>query len=601
MADFAVNLSGPQAAGAGAVAPVQEHVVGRDFGIVSGIVDTFAKGLAQSRKDDAEARKQAVIGEYVNNQKVYTDALTTGQWNASQSAMASRANYAKIYAAYPEYGTELANARREFIEGTELSEAQKTLDREVALREKVKGEATSQGYQFYSGMSKESEDKTLDAFASGQQMKAQVEAQYKASAEKRAIRGEVRSESDWQYKIEQQDLKETARKGLVTLADKNLGALSAALTDLMGDPSKPFEEKMMIHAGNVNRIKQGLLTIASTNPEMAAPWQKLVDDIDATAQKMLDPKAKAEGEAATLKAQFDSLMYTAKLSTLQQNPGLVKYVVGSQLFNDPSLFTLAGSADIKGWLDGAGSGDPTHKPAPMVGTPNEKPALKTLESAINNLNSGKVTDKVKASQEAVNASNEVMRQTTAIDSSIGPQALKDLSAFYSSTAFGSLAASGKIDMGTMQNVKKVFQVAYEPAIQTAVLNRLNSNVSATEKVIDSVNIKFSGSGVVFEPKALPTQPTGRGFSGGTTRALEISAGRGDLKEAQQGLNTLIKMGAHLSGTTDYAKFWEENKHLLMPGYFMEGVKEGTLRNGYKFLGGDARNPKNWEQQASGQQ
>jgi hypothetical protein len=597
MADFNINLSGPQAAGAEGVAPVQQQTAGpQNFEGLNRAVDYISKGLRDMGKKDAQARKNAVVGEYINNEKVYTDALTSGQWNAAQVGTASRANYTKLLASYPEYATELVEAKKAVYDGTEVGEAQKQVDREIALRESVKKNASEDGYIFYSGMGKDAEDKTIDAYNYAKRLEKETAAGYKRDEQERAQNAENRAQTNHVQSVTDYQRKEDAKQGLVTVADKNFDAFGSQVTDLMANTTMAFEQKAMLVEQNANRIKQGLQAVAASNPEMAAPWQRLVDDIHANAVKMMDPKAKLEGEAAKLKAEFDSIMYRAKISAVA-DPALRTAVVGTDLFKDPALIQLTASPKIISWLASAGLGQAPA--APVVGTVDEKGALKGLKGAINNLNNGKVTDKAKATQEAINATNEVMKQTTKLDGSISPSAMKELSAFYSSTEFGTLAASGKVDMATMQNVKQVFQVAYEPSVKTAIMARLDEPIIRSvgrdggnrgqpqQKMSDTVDIQFSGSGVVFKDRQ------------GSSQTLASSFERRGLDGAQAGINALIHMGAHMEGTTDYKKYWESNRHLIMPGYYMQGVDVGTLRNGYKFLGGDARNQKNWEKQADG--
>ena len=115
----------------------------------------------------------------------------------------------------------------------------------------------------------------------------------------------------------------------------------------------------------------------------------------------------------------------------------------------------------------------------------------------------------------------------------------------------------------------------------------NSKTGAVErvKVLDAVDIKFSGSGVVFEAKASRDLSPAEAVSQRTM--LE------GLRSAQVGLTQLIHIGAHMEGSTDYRKFWEANKHVYMPNTFPDPVKLSVgqvvkAKNGksYKYLGGD---------------
>ena len=69
-----------------------------------------------------------------------------------------------------------------------------------------------------------------------------------------------------------------------------------------------------------------------------------------------------------------------------------------------------------------------------------------------------------------------------------------------------------------------------------------------------------------------------------------------IKEAEGALNQVIRIGAHMEGTTDYAKYWENNKHLIMPSIYPDPakLKPGQVVDGYKYLGGPSGVQSNWQ-------
>jgi hypothetical protein len=53
------------------------------------------------------------------------------------------------------------------------------------------------------------------------------------------------------------------------------------------------------------------------------------------------------------------------------------------------------------------------------------------------------------------------------------------------------------------------------------------------------------------------------------------------------------MGAHMEGTTDYQKYWDDNKYYILPQAFP--VKPGQVVNGFKWSGtGDYRDKSTWK-------
>lgn len=597
MADFNVNLSGPQGAGAAVVAPVQEQVVkDNSVDLLGGIVDIFAKGLAADSKAKALQRKNAIIGEYVKNEQVYADALTTGQWGSSQVGIASRANYNKMLASYPEFITELSEAKKAIYDGTETGEAQKKVDAEVKQRNDDIARASSAGYTFYEGMSDDSKTKAIEASKATVRINNEFDEVAKRNAEQRAQNSEGRSQGTYQRTLQDYTDKENATKGLLEIADRNFDSLAAISKDLMNDPNKTFEQKQVLFNENTRRIRTGLLAISARNPEMAAPWQKLVDEMEGTFLKIADPKAKTESEAQQLRNEYDAQMYKQKLLIIANPQARAAVAVTTLFSNNPALLDMATNPVLVGTLAEYGLGPDAGKKTPVVGTPDEKAALRTIKGALNSLQNGKAQgDKTKLNTEAINTVNEVLKQTGTMQGPISPTMLKDLSSFYASPEFGRMAAEGKVDMPTMQNAKKVFQVSYEPAVKESIMNRLSQ-----PGVMDSIDIRMSGANVSFNRKLGTDKRTiGEQMAGAFNieaglQGNNVNAQSAALREAEAGLNTLVHMGAHMEGTTDYNKYWQENKHLLMPGVFMEGLEPGKVVNGYEYLGGDARNKNNYK-------
>lgn len=331
----------------------------------------------------------------------------------------------------------------------------------------------------------------------------------------------------------------------------------------------------------------------------------MLEDREDIFKQMADPKAKSQQEKDALQNQFDSLVLKTKLMLLSDDK--TRGAVGlSQLFgNSDAVMQLGFSPVISGNLAklGLGPDAATEKPQ-VVGTMDEKQTLKALQKTIGQFQAGKVSgDPAKQALEASGAINEILRQTGSMQGSIPATQLKELASFYSSPEFGKAVEQGLASKETMQNAKRVFQVSYEPAVVNAIQRKLftesgspvmieyspgrDGGAARSRKdvsILSTLDIRFSGSGVVFA-----TRP-------GTDDTFGSESIRKDLKEAEAGLNTLIKVGAHMEGTTNYAKYWEDNKHLLMPRVYPDPakLKPGQVVNGYKYIGGAYSDRSNWQ-------
>ena len=614
MADFSVNatqLSAPQGQGSEPVAAAIERPT--DTGVLplfKEIGSIFVKGLEQNQKDEAAARKNAIIGEYINNEKVYTDALTTGQWGASQVATASRANFTKMLSSYPQYGEDLLKARNQVYVGTEQGEAEKQIEQDRKIREKDISDASSMGYTFYSGMSEQAQQANIDAYKTARRVDLQTEKDMKAAVEARAVRADTRAAGQYDMTVEDHVAKNNAVKGLTEVASQNFDAMAATANDLKTKMASgmSYEQALLIQDGNSSRINAALLSISGRNPELAAPWVSLFKSMDTNIRERLDPKNASAEKTAALEDQWKQLIITQKLAAVNSNPAILKAVVGTNLFPGEGMVTVSNIPAVKEWLLAASGVDPALPPPPQaVGTQSDAQIFKSTKDALNKLQTGKMDParKEAATQEAVSLINTALRQTASVDGSLNAGALKNASTFFSSPEFGKMAVEGKIDKQTAANAQQVFQVQYEPAVRSAIIQKLDAPVEyrsnrgdgvEQKKLGDTVELKVVGNNVVFEQKnpVRGTKVLGVEFSNPDMQKQYQN--KKPLDDAAAGLNQLIRLHAHLEGTTDYAAYWEKNKAQLMPNFFPDPKKYpvGAVVNGKKYLGGNYRNPDNWE-------
>jgi len=228
-----------------------------------------------------------------------------------------------------------------------------------------------------------------------------------------------------------------------------------------------------------------------------------------------------------------------------------------------------------------------------------------LKSGLQELSVGKAANSEMATTQASNSLNHILKQTgQALDRGADSQSLKGMAAFFASTEYGTFAKSGKLDSVAAGAAKKTFQMLYEPTVVKAVTERLNQTLDAgvtsklptskktgetvPTKVGEVVNIVFTGSGITFESK----QKSNLNYSEVQSQKSTLES----LRSAQLGVNQLIHIGAHMEGSTDYAKHWEENKHIYMPSVFPDParLKPGAIKDGYKYLGGAYNDRNSWE-------
>lgn len=610
MADFSVQatqLSAPQGSGANVVNPVQiaptesRDIPAIGMGLVSSVVDVFNKGMIETRKADAEKRKNIVVNAYIQQEAAINDAVESGQMSPSEAAARSRSNFNKNAASHGEFIEDFEKAGRALRGFTAKGESEKKVETLEKRREADISEAQKRGFTFVPGMSGKAEDAQIEASKTGIRAEADLAAMYKRNAEARA-------QGTFDQGVAAKEAKDLSIKLINDIAGSNIGAFQE-FVKTTGDAVRngtmaPEMAKSVLNERYVN-INAAIQAAAKTDPELAAPYRTLFDSINKIGVEMIDPKTNMEDAQNRL-----TLIQTKMKLVAMQDPKIAAAVVANQLLpNNPSLALSSAPEGVRAItiLSSIPVGDKTYTPT-VVGNPDaEEPTLKLLKGGLSSLKSGKVQDKEIATLQASNSINHILKQTgELIDKGADPKQLKGVAAFFASPEYAGFVSSNAMDPQAAGAAKKAFQLLYEPAIIQGVQARMTETLArglaegggaskvkapAPTTMADAVDIKFSGSGILFEPKAKPGLVPSELRS---QRAMVES-----LRSSQQGINQLIHIGAHMEGSTDYNKYWEDNKHIYMPGYFMKGLKEGDVRNGYKYLGGNASSESSWRKASDG--
>lgn len=608
MAEFslpATQLSAPQGAGSQPVAAVQEQYVDTSMiksNAVSGIVDIFSKGLVQTRKEDAAKLENNIVGQYVREETAINNAIASGQMTPAAASARSRANFNKYAAGYPQYLESFEKSGKALRGFTEAGEVQDQIKSETEQRNKDISTASSRGYTFTPGMSKATQDDQIQAAKTAIRYENEMSELYKRNAERRA-------QGNFDQTLADRDAKDLGLRAINDIAGSQLTAFQSLGMTLREDMTSNKITPEIAQARLTERfsnISAAIQSAAGINPELAGPYRSIFNDTNDIFKKMLDPKSVSEGLEDQLKIQMTKL----KLVAMSEPKFAATVVTSNLLGNTPELALVASGQAQSAIARISQVGGGTYSPQ-VVGNPDVEPeVLAMLKNASGKLMAGKANNPDKTRVEATNSVNTILKQTGEfLDRGANPQQLKGLAEFFASPEYAGIVTGGKIDQEAAGAAKRTFQLSYEPTIIRGVQQRLTDFVGAkstqtfdvlgmptsstnnegAKTVNDVVQVNFTGSGITFVPKNL------EGLSS-SERVNQMSAMR-DLQSAQKAVNQLIHMGAHMEGTTNYAKYWEDNKHIYMPSMFSkyQGLNIGDVKNGWKFKGGEANDRNNWEQ------
>jgi len=426
-------------------------------------------------------------------------------------------------------------------------------------------------------MSGEAVDKELASYQSTVRITKQWE-------QERAQNAEKRSQGEYDVKVEDRENKKASLSLITGLSDNEMGAFSSftkEISDKVKTGALNQEQATMLLNERYGKINGAIQALSGLNPEMAGPYKSLFKETYEAAIRFIDPKSSADEAENMLK----TITNRAKIGTLLGNGELFKAATLSALFGHSPTIALSNNAAIaKALVNDIKDPLGNNVFNSIIASPESKEYFRKINEA-QKLNSSSKERSAASDQEVNNLYNNAVNGI-ADHSAIPRMSAKDLAnsaEFLSSSGFGEQVKAGKIPGEKMAEIGNIFQVKYVSTIRELVSKRLNEPLKAIAfdspgystkdgKVVrnkppegssvpakDFVEVMFTGGGISFKIKDTKGLDSKQQASvAGITRELD---------ESKQAVNQLIRLQAHFEGTTDYAGYFEKNKHLILPDLF----------------------------------
>lgn len=602
MADFNVEMSPAQHAGANTVAPVQVSPV-PNFDINPFIekgLSIFAKLGEDASKRKAEEQSNAVIQQYIEQENSIAEQTRAGTIDSSRAGTLSRSNYQKFIASNPGLIKALSEARRNIYEGTETGE----IADEVKIQKEQLKVADSLASEFGFDMSQNMSPETRKArHEAAYAMKRNEKALQRMTAEQsytNAGKAEGRADYDFRQKVADKEMVNQSEVLLKEMVSKNFDAFSSRIQDLVTNATTPEQIQQAQLAINMELGQyKAMAASAAQGPgrELVNTYLGAFTDLASFATTNMKPGVKLE----TYKQQYEERIAFAKLM-FTQNPQTTAAVAANSMVPNAIQALTAAQVSITENLtkvSGALPNTPLYQLPQVVGAQGEKATFDATKEAIDKLNRGIASGDLPKLTKEINQSIDVYsRQADQMVKSEGfdPRHLDKLMDFFSQDDVGKAIAAGKISP-TQQKAMSNALGAYSEAVVKSVTATLGQAAQDTGQR-KSGTIGEYVSDIKFEGGKLSLYPSkGYGSKDGSAAAQEA------LKKSEAALTRIVRVGAHNDGTTDYGAWWEKNRHHVMPNVYAdpERFPAGFVneKTGYKFKGGMWTNPNNWEKVPSG--
>lgn len=583
MADFNVNLSAPQAAGASVLPAVKPVDISPVANLASGLVSAFGKQMALSKKEEEEARNQAIVGEFTRSQTAINDGLASGTLSTSRATAMSRANFNKFSAAYPHLVEDFGKTNKSLFEHTELNEAEEINKAFQAAERAEINEMVQSGMPISRDMDPGALQFMREAHRRNKQLMSELELRTKRAAEARAVSSEERAAFDHNLKIQTGQLLSQIGSNSFQQFD-SLSKELIAEVERGGDAPSAIAKLESFYAV----IDRDLTAAAGLHPSLAADWRKMFEGVKKTTSDFMSGKVSRE----VYDNQYSEIESKSALAALNADPTFVKMLALSKLTrgNIPALFLDANKAAI--------AVNFTLKDGEVIvnRTPEEqKAATGFISNAIDSVRKGMFgDDEAEAKEQIIQGNKNVL---SSIEASqvyrATPQKLKPIMDYVRSPQFGYAIENGLVPKEEGAVAIEVFRKTYESPLRKEINKKLSEDFvfggtleGKAQPFSSLVDVVFEGNGVTF--KAIKDRPYMNQFTAQTHRQFI-----NELNSSKKALNDLIVIGAHLSGTTDYKTYWEDNKHILLPDIYPDPkkLKIGSTLKGvdgktYRYLGGN---------------
>lgn len=577
----ATELSPAQGAGARPIEGVTVRETPIDYSGFVKAADVVGEAFKQKNKADTEVRKQQTLGITSQYVQGVNKAVETGQMSSSQADVLIRSHFSQSIGANPALSDEYKKLYSAFKEtsttGSIVDEVQLQRDQ----RKTLMTDAVKDGYPLFNGMSPQGEKSLLDAYSQSLRIRQQLKDIREANAESRTQTAFEQNQSDRRSK-EQSTVLLGQLAGTHMDAFNQLGQELASFVQKGGDPVEAKGKFLAYY----NKIIGPIQTVSGTHPELAGAYKSLFDETLKTYTEFMKPGADMDG----LKKLKETILLKAELTALAE-PGMKEVVAASRLLGNNASTAIAATKPVQNYfakltqqtLTGIPSGDS------IINNPAiEKDFYKSFDDILKNYNSKKYepSDKDQLNNEIKGSLSIHLNKWVAANNAgdTTPDSRAQLYNMIASGNFGQYVKDNKLDINTLRGLNQVFKTSYVDAFEKGLSAKLDEMRPKTlsEKVLgftanaidptlltqqrqaaadakepkikDLVDISFEGASLSIRPKAA--------LKGDNVDKAAYTVQQ--LDSITKAANRVIHIGAHLEGTTDYKKFWEDNKAYLLP-------------------------------------
>lgn len=575
MADgiFSTGLSDPRAAGAEVVAPVASTNYGQVFETIGDIGKIFALTQKNDAKKKEEERKNSTLGNYVSEFDKLESLKASGAINDQVYGVRSRSLFRQYSASFPEYLDDFKKASTGLKEFGGLGDVMDNEQYKKQERRNAVADAAKYGIDVSMNDSPEYQDAAIKQHREILRVTREAE-------ERRKLRAEVREEESFVMKRKEFVDEQNAQEGVQQLGKAGLPVLNELSNQIASEWGKPGVDQNLLMTrwdANINNWKANIAATAGKYGAASAGWNAIVDQIDKSFKDRISGKVPTE----TAKNNATRLMDIAT-SGILADPAVADGFARLKLAPNAmdSLLNYTKDKTVLSRMFGV----MTSEKAPV--DMNKKEDLQALARSYKEIVADATLDPVEKGKVRANVTNNLLvGLSNSMTAGSDPNALRDAIGIIKSPTFLEDLKSGKINQTAYNAAKHAVNSQYNQPVTTQLTSKFKEPMSVFggRTALDVFDIQVGPDGLKLAPKLQ--------FFGSPDLVMGVS----QIAASEKALNDLIIANAHMSGTNDYQKYWEENKGILFPNVWIHPsvLKKGDVVDGKEYTGGVATDPASW--------
>ena len=526
-------------------APQKPNIAGE----VAKVIDTSASIFAKVGAAKQEGANNSVLAEFNQELVRLSEGVNQGAISSTAAATASRTKYAQFVSQHPQLAGEFSKAYKGVNDTTDAFEVEKS-EAEV-IREKGVGLATAQGF-VTADMSDAEVNKGLEDFA-GWKMAQNKLSSLKANQEYN------NAKTSEERKVATENRRVTSDKATQEYVDSRGGALNNSMVSTYSKVTSGELEPADGLIGLQGLISNFRLEVTNSGTESKELANSLLQGYEGMAQTYQD----------MIKSPADVPYYEGKVKTqiaqqktmILADPESVKAIAISNLTGNTvaglipmnrAVSRMFGQSLTKGT---AGEG----KTPMVIGVPEGDDFIDVIKKSTKVLTAkGTPEDQQPAITEVGVHVSQVLKSIDVFATSVErPEEYNKVVDFIASPEYAKVVNAGLIEPEAATNAKEVLLRDYTSVLLPLVQEKIKTTFAtrgyrhkagAVDKkefvVEDIVDIDVGVNGVTFRAKeGLLIDKTRKSDYVGLIRDLNSSVGKQ--------MNKVIRMDAHLSGSTDY--------------------------------------------------